>query len=101
MKLRTKIDRGIYVCYDFADDLFECSDAYVRVAGSRRTSAALYDCRIHHNDAADFIGSTVRFLFRWRNCRRRQEISRKGILILRSGRSRMMRSDNSVRILRR
>ena len=28
-------------------------------------------------------------------------ISRKGILILRSGRSRMMRSDNSVRILRR
>ena len=47
------------------------------------------------------IGSTLRFLFRWRNCRRRQEISRKGILILRSGRSRMMRSDNSVRILRR
>ena len=48
-----------------------------------------------------FITTTVRFLFRWRNCRRRQEISRKGILILRSGRSRMMRSDNSVRILRR
>ena len=38
-----------------ADDLFECSDAYVRVAGSRRTSAALYDCRIHHNDAADLL----------------------------------------------